>query len=70
MAVTFKIPGILMHRYMYYPIQYSEYFILSFQTLLELQVLIPERMSKEVETNTNCTPLKQSMSLALALDRR
>lgn len=44
---------------MYDPIENREDFVLSLQPFFELQILVPERVSKEIQTDTAGSSLKE-----------
>ena len=44
MSVAFKVTGVLVHGDVHYAVKDWENLVLSFETLLKLQVFIPEGM--------------------------
>ena len=66
MSIAFKVAGVLMHWYVYYAVEYWENLVLSFETLLEFQVFIPEGMCKKVKAYRASTSLVESVVYLLA----
>ena len=66
LAKTFEVAGILMHGNLYDSAKYSEYLILCFCTLFELEVFVPEGMGQEVKSYIGSATFKQPMNLVLA----
>jgi hypothetical protein len=59
LPVFFEVASILVHWDVYDPAQNGEYPVGCFQPFFELDVFIPERMGKEVQTNTGGTSLEK-----------
>lgn len=48
-------------------IEYGEDAVVSFESLFELNVLVPERVSQEVQANTLCSAIEESVVIVLVL---
>ena len=57
MSISFKVTGVLMHRYMYNAVKYWKYLVLSFETFFKLQVFVPKRMCEEIKAYGASTSL-------------
>lgn len=58
LTITFKVTRVLVHRDVNNPTQDGKDLVLSLDTLFKLNVLVPERMRKEVEADTAGATLK------------
>jgi hypothetical protein len=45
----------------------SEHLVVCFQSLFKFQVFVPERMSKEVKSNTTCAALEKPVPAAVSM---
>lgn len=61
MAIPFKVSCVLVHRNVNNTVEYSENLVLGLQSLLELQILVPERVGEKIEANTSCASLIEPM---------
>ena len=55
---SLEVTSILMHGNLHNPVQDSEDFVLSLQSVFKFKVFVPERMSKEVQANRRSATLK------------
>ena len=64
LAITFKVPCILVHGDVDNPTQDSKDLVVGLKALLELDILIPKGMCEEVKSNALRTSFEESMKVS------
>ena len=67
LPVFFKVASVLMHGNMYDAPKDSKHLVVCFEPLFEFQVFVPERMSKEVKSNTTGAALEKPVPAVVSM---